>query len=96
MSSEFMRRLAPKREPPGDLPEHVIWRLTKNGRHAEARMRLVPWGASTRPEFRLWIQHPTPAFELATSQIVTTDDELDAIARQQRQLFEAKGWTVQG
>jgi hypothetical protein len=40
----------------------------------------------------LWIQHPTPAFELMTSQIVTSDTELETLARQQRQLLDAKGW----
>ena len=44
MSSDFVRRLAANRDEPESMPEHVIWRLTKNGRFAEARMRIVPIG----------------------------------------------------
>ena len=88
-----MRRLAAPPYEITPIPEHVISRLPKNGRHAEARMRLVPWGDGSRPEFRLYVQHPTPEFQLVTSQVLTTDEELDGLARQQRQLFEAKGWT---
>jgi len=56
-------------------------------------MRLVRWGEGSRPEFRMYVQHATPEFRLVTSQLLTADEELDALARQQRQLFEAKGWT---
>src|SRR5262245_48562508 len=93
MSSEFRKRPAVPLCEMEAIPEQVIWRLTKNGRLAEARKRVVAWGDCTRPEFRLWIQHPTPAFELATRQVVSTDAELEAPARQRRQLFVAKGWT---
>jgi len=86
-----MRRLTAPPYKTEELQEHVIWRLAKNGRLAEARMRIVPWGANGRPEFRMWGEHPTAAFQLMFSQVVATDDELDALARQQRQLFEAKG-----
>ena len=51
MSSDFMRRLQAKAIEDARIPEHVIWRLTKNGRFAEARMRIVPIG-SGRPELR--------------------------------------------
>ena len=92
MSSDFMRRLTEYPLEVQAIPEHVIWRLTKNGRFAEARMRMVPWGERSRPEFRMWVQHATLAFQLMFSQVVATDDELEVLARQQRQLFEAKGW----
>ena len=51
------------------IPEHVIWRLTKNGRHAEARLRVV----AGRPELRIYVQHPTPGFQLLWSKIATQD-----------------------
>jgi hypothetical protein len=70
------------------IDEHVIWRLTKNGRFAEARMRMV----AGRSELRIYVQHPSPEFQPLWSKLTTTS-ELDALARQQRQLFEAKGWT---
>jgi hypothetical protein len=41
MSSDFMRRLEAKGVEDTSIPEHVIWRLTKNGRLAGARMRIV-------------------------------------------------------
>ena len=93
MSNEFMRRLKAKAIEDAGILEHVIWRLTKNGRLAEARMRIVPIG-NGRPELRTYVQHPTPAFQLLWSK-VTTQDEGNAFARQQRQLFEAKGWALQ-
>ena len=54
-------------------------------------MRVVPIGQG-RPELRIYVQHPTPEFQLLWS-LVTTDGELEALVCQQRQLFEAKGWT---
>ena len=47
-----MRRLAAPPHESVDFPD-VIWKLTKNGCLAEARMRPVPWGESSRPEFRM-------------------------------------------
>jgi len=92
MSSEFQGRMASQPWEPPPIPEHVIWRLTKNSRLAEARMRIVPGHrGGDRPEQRIYVQHPTPAFQLPWSQVTTTEDALDALARQQRQLFEAKG-----
>ena len=63
MSSEFMRRLAASHHEPTSIPEHVIWRLTKNGRLAEARMRMVPIGRG-RPELRIYVRHPSPEFQV--------------------------------
>jgi hypothetical protein len=48
-----------------------------------------------RPELRIYVQHPTPAFQLLFSMVKATDEELEALARQQRQLFEANGWAAQ-
>ena len=67
-------------------------RTGRNSPRGTLRPCLVPWGAGSRPEFRLWVQRPTPEFQLMFGQVVTTDDELKALARQQRQLFEAQGW----
>ena len=86
-----MRRLAAPPYETAEIPEQLIWWLTKNGRLAEARMRVVPIGQG-RPELRIYVQHPTPEFQLLWS-LVTTDGELEALVCQQRQLFEAKGWT---
>jgi hypothetical protein len=94
MSTDFMRGLAAPPDEITPIAEHVIWRLVKNGRFAEARMRIVPIG-NGRPELRIYVQHPTPEFQLLTSQLLKTGEELDTLARQQRQLFEAKGWTVE-
>ena len=50
--------------------------------------------AGLTPELRMYVQRPSPAFQLGWSHVVTTYEELDAVARQRRQLFEAKGWTA--
>jgi hypothetical protein len=93
MSSDFMHRLAAQPYQTPEIPEHVLWRLAKHGRVAEARMRVVPIG-SGRPELRIYVQHPTPEFQLGLSPVVKTNEKLDVLARQQRQLFEPKGLTA--
>ena len=49
--TDFMQRIAKPQADPRDIPEHHLWTLTKDGRRAEARTRMVPIGAG-RPELR--------------------------------------------
>jgi len=56
-------------------------------------MRIVPIG-NGRPELRIYVQLPTPEFQLLWSMVVQTDEELEALACQQRVLFTDKGWVA--
>jgi len=63
LSSEFEKRMALRPRDPRHLPEHHLWTLTKDGRHAEARTRMVPIGHG-RPE--LWLKNNRASYRLAT------------------------------
>lgn len=91
MSSEFMRRMAPAWDPP-NLPEHHVWTLTKNGRTAEARTRMVPIGDG-RPELRIYVTRlETGELDLLWSQVLDGGRQVGELAEAKRRDFEAKGW----
>ena len=96
--SEFMRRIAP---PPrkGPLPEHTLWTLKKDGRYAEARLRVLPHGL----EFRVFMA-PLGTTEIADltfleSRVFRAQDGgtagLHDYALEVRRGFEVRGWTLQ-
>ncbi|MDP1570377.1 MAG: hypothetical protein Q8L86_10260 [Vicinamibacterales bacterium] len=75
------------------IPEHVLWTLTKGGRTAEARTRMVPLG----PELRVYVSHlETGALELLWSEVFRVQDgggaALRDLAEQTQRDFEARGW----
>lgn len=68
-----------------DIPEHVLWALTKTGRTADGRTRQTPLG----PELRFYVNG-----ELLWSQVYRDGRgvELGEMAERKRLEFEARGW----
>lgn len=81
---------------PSRLPEHVLWTLSKTGRHAEARVRMTPLGPELR--FFTWRSDKTrDEGDLHWSRINRPQDgggaALGVDAEEQRREFIALGWT---
>jgi len=89
---DFMKRIA---KPQGDrrlIPEHHLWTLTKDGRRAEARTRMVPIGLGRR-ELRFYVSsRETGELELLWSQVLVDGREVGELSEAKKKEFEAKGW----
>ena len=74
---------------PDRIPEHHLWRMTKNFRCAEARLGMVPGG----PELRIYVTRLSDdIFDLLWSHVFKDGRELAAQSEKTRGDFEARGW----
>ncbi len=76
--------------PPAVYPEHTIWRVEKDSRWAEARIRQVPHGR----ELRFIVGGAGREDTLMHSNVFRDAERLADDATGMRQTFEAKGWAL--
>ena len=78
--TDFMQRIAKPQVDPRQIPEHRLWTLTKDGRRAEARTRMVPIGAG-RPG-------------AALLRLKNDGREVGELSNKKRQEFEARSCLI--
>ncbi len=78
---------------PRNLPEFVLWRMTKDGRVAEARTRIVPLDDG-RPEIRFYVSQSDGTMDLRWSMVLRDGRDVNELAQQKQREFETRGWTV--
>lgn len=92
MSSEFERRNSMRPKDMETLPEYVLWTLRKEGKQAEARVRLIP---GVGPELRIYATDK-PAIDAARdllwSAVIRDGAALNDAAEGKRQEFTERGW----
>ena len=77
-----------------EIPEHHLWTLTKDGRRAEARTRMVPIGLG-RPELVFYVSsRETGELMLLWSQVFEDGRQLGELAEAKKREFEAMGWVT--
>jgi hypothetical protein len=83
----------PQRDP-RKLPEFTLWRMTKDGRVAEARTRILPY-ADGLLDLIIYVSRADGTFDLHWSQTFSGVEVNELAQRTQRQ-YEVRGWTVDG
>ncbi len=76
-----------------NLPEFVVWRMTKDGRVAEARTRVVPLDDG-RPEIRLYLTRSDGMMDLWWSMVLRDGHDVNELAQEKQREFEVQGWTL--
>ncbi len=83
-------RFATPRDPQ-HWPEFLVWRMTKDARAVEARVRIVPSGDGV-PEFRLLMTGSDGTLELLWSLQRRDGRDVNALAQEKQREFEVRGW----
>ena len=92
MSDDFMQRIAKPQADPRLIPEHHLWTLTKDGRRAEARTRVVPIGDG-KPELRFYVtRRETGELDLLWSRVFDDGRQVGEESEAKKREFEAMGW----
>lgn len=84
-------RLVPTQDP-RKLSEFTLWRMTNNGRIAEARTRILPH-ADGLLDLMVYVSKSDGTFDLHWSQTLSGGGVNELAQRTQRE-YEVRGWTL--
>jgi hypothetical protein len=73
--------------------EAILWRLARDGRAIECRMRIVPLGDGV-PEIRFLITRADGTFDLLWSAVMIDGCDVNEFAQMKLREFEVRGWIV--
>jgi len=86
-------RLAAARAP-RELPEFVLWRMTKGDRALEARRRIAPLGKGAS-ELRVFYARSDGTFDVLWFEVRKNGRDVGELAQRAQHEYEVKGWTIE-